>query len=87
MPMCSRIAVYGLEPLIGDFLTALTVMNATVTGIFITVYVWSFGNLLKRVFALSSSNTIFASALFLISISSYFVQKRLITAICFTVIM
>lgn len=66
MPLCSRIAVYGLEPLIGDFLTALTVMNAIVTGIFITVYVWSFGNLLKRVFALSSGNTIFASALFLI---------------------
>lgn len=65
MPFCSRVAVYVLKPIIGDFITALTVMNAIVAGIFITGYVWSFSNLIKRAFSLSSGCTIFASALFL----------------------
>ena len=66
MPLCSRIAIYILMPIFGDLITALTVMNALVAGALITGYVWSLGNLLKRGFSLSPSNTVFASGLFLI---------------------
>lgn len=66
MPFCSSVAVYFLMPLTGDYIGALTAVHALVVSGFITVYVYCFGQLIKRVFSLSALCTGFASALFLV---------------------
>lgn len=66
MPLCSTAAVHVLMPLVGDYLTSMAVMNAFVVSVFIAVYVYCFGSLIKRLFSLSSLSTIYVAALFLV---------------------
>lgn len=66
MPLCSSIAAYALHPLLDDYLLSLTVMHGFVVAGFILMYLVCFGQMLKRLFSLSSLRTVYASALFLI---------------------
>lgn len=65
MPFCSRIAVYVLAPLIGNYLQAITIVSALVVSAFITLYLFCFAGLLKRLFSPSPITVFFLSFLFL----------------------
>lgn len=66
MPLCSTVGNFLLMPLVGDYVTVMTVTHAFVVSVFITVYVYCFAGLLKRVFRLDLLSTVYAGALFLI---------------------
>lgn len=66
MPFFSTVAVYTLMPLLGDYILAQTVMHALVVSAFITVYVFCFTELVKRVLPVKTAGAVSASALFLL---------------------
>lgn len=66
MPLCSTVGSFLLMPLIGDYITVMTVTHAFVVSMFITVYLYCFAQLLKRVFGLDFLGSVYATALFLI---------------------
>lgn len=66
MPLFSTVAVYTLMPLLGDYILAQTVMHALVVSAFITVYVFCFAELAKRVLPVKAAGAVAASALFLL---------------------
>lgn len=66
MPFFSTVAVYTLMPLLGDYILAQTVMHALVVSAFITVYVFCFAELVKRVLPVKTAGAVSASALFLL---------------------
>lgn len=66
LPFCSAVGYYLLMPLLGDFITVMTVTHGFVVSVFITAYIFCFSQLLKRAFSLPTESRIFASALFLI---------------------
>lgn len=66
MPLVSSVAVFLLRPFGVGYMTALTAGNALVVSACITVYVFCFGQLMKRLFALGNLEAGYASALFLL---------------------
>lgn len=66
MPLCSTIGSFLLMPLIGDYITVMTLTHGFVVSVFVTVYVYCLAGLLKRAFRLDIWGEVYASALFLI---------------------
>lgn len=66
MPLCSTVGNFLLMPLVGDYVTAMTLTHAFVVSVFITVYILCFDRMLRRLFGLSGLSRIYAGALFLI---------------------
>lgn len=66
MPLVSRIAVFALMPLVGEYLRSLTLMHGFVVTVVLTVYIVCFTRMMKRLFDLSSYRAVVCSALFLV---------------------
>lgn len=66
MPFFSTLGRYLIYPLVGDYITALTITHALVVSGFVTLYFGCFAYLLKRIFSLSSVPAGLATILFAI---------------------
>lgn len=67
MPFCGSLAAHLIYPLIGDYLQAMTLTHGFVISLFLTLYIYSFTSMMRRLFHLSAAGTILSSALFLIA--------------------
>ena len=67
MPFCGSLAAHLVYPLIGDYLRAMTLTHGFVVSLFLTLYIYSFTCMMRRLFRLSTAGTILSSALFLIA--------------------
>lgn len=65
MPFVSTVAVHFLMPLVGDYISTMTIAHAFVVSTFITGYLFCFGQLMKRTFSLSRLSAGLVTALFL----------------------
>ena len=66
MSFCCTIAAYTIVPITGDYILSMTLMSAIVMSGLITLYVYSLGSCLKRLFAVSTGASVFVEGLFLI---------------------
>ena len=66
MPLVSSAAVFLLRPFGVSYMTALTAGNALVVSACITLYVWCFARMVRRLFGLGKLESGYASALFLL---------------------
>lgn len=65
-PFCATVGNFLLMPLVGDYVTVMTITHGFVVSVFITAYLFCFSGFLKRLFALDLWGEIFSSAVFLI---------------------
>lgn len=65
-PFFSTFAVYVLMPIIGDYISAQTLMHAFVVSLFVTGYLWSFSCMMRRSFSLSRLTASVIALLFLV---------------------
>lgn len=66
MSFCCTVAAYTIVPITGDYVLSITIMSAIVMSGFITLYVYSLGNCLKRLFHVSPEVSVFVEGLFLV---------------------
>lgn len=64
MPTISSIAHYALMPLIGDYLRTFTVVHALTVSGAVTIYLWCFSGMLRRLWKLSGLSNVLLSMLF-----------------------
>lgn len=67
MPFCGSLAAHLVYPLIGDYLRAMTLTHGFVISLFLTLYIYSFTCMMRRLFHLSTAGTLLSSSLFLIA--------------------
>ena len=67
MPFCGSLAAHLVYPLLGDYLRSMTLTCGFVVSLFLTLYIYSFTCMMRRLFHLSAAGTILSSALFLIA--------------------
>ena len=67
MPFCGSLAAWLVYPVVGNYLRAMTLTHGFVVALFLTVYIWSFTRMMRRLFHLSTTGTLFSSALFLVA--------------------
>ena len=67
MSFSSFLAAHLVYPPIGNYLQAMTLTHGFVISVFLTLYIWSFAQMMRRLFCLSTAGTLFSSALFLIA--------------------
>lgn len=73
MPFCGSLAAHLVYPLMGDYLRAMTLTHGFVVSMFLTLYIYSFTRMMRRLFHLSTAGTILSSSLFLVA---HFVMFR-----------
>lgn len=67
MPLCSALAARLAYPLLGNYLRAMVFTHGFVISAFLTLYIWSFTQMMRRLFRLSTAGALFSSALFLVA--------------------
>lgn len=66
MPLMSSIAAFVIYPITNDYIDSFTIITAFVVSIFISLYIYTFAKMIKRVFSLNYSSSILLSVLFFI---------------------
>ena len=65
-PICGYFAAYVINPIIGDYLTAVTISAALIVSIFIAIYVVLFVKFIERIFRLDTLTANFFGIIFLL---------------------
>ncbi len=66
MPMCGSIAAYIIYPITHNYLNSLTIVNAFMVALFISLYIYFFTKMLSQVFSLKNISAVLISILFLL---------------------
>lgn len=66
MPLCNSIAAWVLRPITNDYLDAITLMNALIAAIFITIYMLLFANMLLKRLHTCTAQAVMLTVLFFI---------------------
>lgn len=64
MPLCGSIAAHIVYPICGDYLFSITLVSAFALSVFVTLYVYAFYMMLRRVFAMDGLTDALMSMLF-----------------------
>lgn len=66
LPLCGSIASYFVYPLLNNYIGSVALVNGVVVAFFIAVYMYMYGELLRKKWQIASMNALLLSSLFFI---------------------